>query len=240
MNKLEKGTAGPIAGCIVYTGPQAATWDYTFCGQEILGNEPKLQNLRDLPTWPSSPTMDKETGEPLMDQDKAEQHAAVLFGVMTGAETFARPLTVSEAVFLPLSSGGDERALSTYHLLLHGYFFVDAGRQRVLGRDGQNGQGADTADKITWNQTLATCLQHPLVIPALQDFAAMSRQSVSQIKRLTQELQTSPFYKECQSTICSQWQWILHVTSTDSSWQQIEVRKPYWTLPDPMPGGAAP
>ena len=83
--------------------------------------------------------------------EKGEPHgAATLLRVPVGAtdRAEAAQLRISWAVFLPISDASDidipvdGSAVGRFHLLLHGYFFLDSGRRRIEGLEPPLRQGS--------------------------------------------------------------------------------------------------
>ena len=108
-----------------------------YVGQEVLLNTPEFSALKSHRTWPFSYSREgKKTA------DKALPHAAVVMLAEKVPEGEAK-LTVEWAVFLPLgeqdtAQNAQKQTFSlsgqySYQIILHGYFFIDAGRVGIQG-----------------------------------------------------------------------------------------------------------
>ncbi|ENG1093728.1 hypothetical protein ABS441_000376 [Yersinia enterocolitica] len=108
-----------------------------YVGHEVLLNTPEFSALKSHRTWPFSYSREgKKTA------DKALPHAAVVMLAEKVPEGEAT-LTVEWAVFLPLgeqdtAQNAQKQTFSlsgqySYQIILHGYFFIDAGRVGIQG-----------------------------------------------------------------------------------------------------------
>jgi hypothetical protein len=112
-----------------------------FVGRQHLGATTRLEQLGKDPAWPATHLRDEEGLGSIVRKEKAPAQGAVILSRRPAAQSSAT-LTIDWAVFLPVgdshrqeiqlrASDGNSTAASDFHLILHGYFFLDAGRQSV-------------------------------------------------------------------------------------------------------------
>ncbi|WP_295612794.1 hypothetical protein [uncultured Lamprocystis sp.] len=153
--------------------------------------------------WPRSRYRD-EHGQEQQAADKTRPEAAVLFCSGPAPETRC---DLHWAVFLPVEQGGEPLKFAAgnpgHSLILHGQFFIDAGRKKPhaledLHQTPASG-GAEPIDdarlRLTWNQHLAQRVLMPLVIPALEQYAAVTRLNDAECAALTQALADSQWFR---------------------------------------------
>lgn len=118
--------------------------------------------------------------------EKADPHGAAIF-TKTGGDKGA--LRIRTAVFLPLAKGESEyipiSGKACFELILHGQFFLDAGRRELYHNDGQ--QGSLQED---WNDLLMRDGVRPLVCRALDEFVRTCR--LSEVETRTLDLPPLP------------------------------------------------
>jgi len=142
--------------------------------------------LRENDKWPRTWYLD-EDGHEKEALDKTRPEGAVMF--CSGPETVSR-LDIHWAVFLPLEYGSEQIVIESgergHRLVLHGQFFIDAGRKGITGfewlgasSDSPKFAENDTVDETTlqktWNRMLAQQVLLPQVLPALQCYATTAR-----------------------------------------------------------------
>ena len=238
LGTLRAGTRGPVQGVIGCNRGGERDWEYRFSGLEMLGENRELDQIKATrPGWPESPTFDRETGAERMEPDKAEQHAAAVFGVMPDRAQPGASLAVSDSVFLPLSGHEATRDDHAFHLLLHGYFFVDAGRRARIGEGDPKDGHAVPAD---WNRVLERELQHPLLLPALDEFVREAELDGDLATSLTRGIEGSEALKKHRESICREFQWLRCCTTDGSAWSLRPSSEPFWVLPSANADAIAP
>jgi hypothetical protein len=150
--------------------------------------------LQRLDSWPKT-MRQSESGAREQVADKSEAEGAVL---ISHADADVAHLQLRWAVFLPTEEGMQtyEAALSTgkrrYQIVLHGQFFVDAGRRGIGGfrhlADRQVGVRPDLDDvelHVVWNQAIAQLVVLPGVLPALSEYVSKHGLADAEIEELT-------------------------------------------------------
>lgn len=106
-----------------------------FAGQRLIeqDDEDWVSRLKKRKEWPRSRYRDQK-GREIPIEDKTSAEAAVLFCMQT--DPMARS-DLQWAVFLPLEQGSEMLLLNSgvprHSVVLHGQFFVDAGRKKIYG-----------------------------------------------------------------------------------------------------------
>ena len=166
--------------------------------------------------WPTIRYRD-ELGRERQEKDKKSPEAAVLLCSGHGSAIRSR---LQWAVFLPVEYGSKD--LASEHdkrgrsLVLHGQFFLDAGRKRIHGQEQLNERPADLHDaridegslRTAWNQRLAQEVLLPLVLPALSDYARELDLSDDEHRALAKTLSDSQWFKDFGRYVCRDAFWM--------------------------------
>lgn len=174
-----------------------------------------FSSLKDRREWPKSRYRD-ERGHEKPVPDKARPEAAVLF---CSGPTSRTRFDLHWAVFLPVDQGSERLRFETgkpgHSLVLHGQFFIDAGRKKPHALENLHDIPAsistesidDAVLRRTWNQHLAQRVLLPLVIPALEHYVAAIHLSDADSKALTQALADSHWFDRFKSHVCCSDSW---------------------------------
>lgn len=174
-----------------------------------------FSSLKDRREWPKSRYRD-ERGHEKPVPDKARPEAAVLF---CSGPTSRTRFDLHWAVFLPVDQGSERLQFETgkpgHSLVLHGQFFIDAGRKKPHALENLHDIPAsisaesidDAVLRRTWNQHLAQRVLLPLVIPALEHYVAAIHLSDADSKALTQALADSHWFDRFKSHVCCSDSW---------------------------------
>ncbi|MDW9378091.1 hypothetical protein GOC57_29745 [Sinorhizobium meliloti] len=134
----------------------------TYVGREASGAQSLLDALRSSDRWPQSPVF-TELGEEMLPEKAAVHAAVILTDRASGMETL-----VDWAVFLPVTKAASlPTGPARVRLMLHGYFFVDSGRNFIEGFDTSNGLPGSVQSE--WNALLRDEVLLPLVPAAIFD-----------------------------------------------------------------------
>lgn len=214
---LVGGQRHRISG-VIGDGPNKAT----FIGHETLLDDPEFSAIQMDDAWPQTPTIDA-TGARFV-RDKAAPHAAAVF-LMSKANTRAGELRVSPAVFLALSEKGkayDCDGGYDFELLLHGNYFIDAGRRRL----------ADSVDELRtkWNAQLRTKGALRLVLSALRDLVSEVALDEGEATGLTKALERAT--SDDIGEVCHEAQWLFRVTASRRGWELL-ADGDYFDIPTP-------
>lgn len=193
----------------------------------------KLLHNQDF--WPDDSSLDPETDQGRDHREKAAPVGAVRFMEIPTRDEGAAGLTIQWAVFLPLGDNDGEieaiacRQLNArVSLFLDGYFFIDAGRNRVKhptsSRETLHEPANESELRAAWNDRLARVATLPLIIPSLQRFVEQSHWSEDRVSALTRAIGESNLFGVHRFDICRQWQWVF-VYQSDSRdlgrWQKV-------------------
>ncbi len=204
------------------------------CGVESLDASPVFDQLKANPRWPKNFTLNPVTGRSEDALEKAAPHAAA---VWTMRSEEPGQLRVRDTVFLPLSKGERERLAckgnQQYELLLHGLFFLDAGRRELYARDPEDRTHAADGLQESWNRNLLECAVLPLVLPALEVFANTWALSDSDLTSLTAALSTSNLFSSYRHQVCSSSNWVRRVNfaSAGPTWGLVDSDKRFYEVP---------
>ena len=198
--------------------------------------------------WPRSRYRD-ELGQERETEDKTSPEAAVVFCNGVAAN---RPSNLHWAVFLPLEEGGERLGLNVgntrHSLILHGQFFVDAGRKKIHGIDVlheepeplNDGHCDDALLRLTWNKHLAQQILMPLVIPAFEHYMASSRLSDQDCKALTGGIADSRWFHNFRSHVCRSDGWVRLLDSKENpAWRKVRGEDRDRLRPMPSPPKSA-
>lgn len=194
---------------------------------ELLSHE-VLSKLSHEEDWPhtDSQTATGRQRKPAV----ARQHAGVVVIEQTGAGF----LRVDRAVFLPLGDPPHPECRNdsqhAFDLILHGYFFVDAGR---LGVDFAP-EGEPPTVRQKWNRTLYEDGTLPLLIPALTQYATAIRNDTLQSHKLcalTDLIARSNLWEEHRARICKDASWLLRIDANGGRWCEVPRQVPIVYLP---------
>ena len=190
----------------------------TFVGYERLLDDPVFTELQADEAWPQATTIDRETGEPALVREKADPHVATCFAVSNARTVGHGLLRVTPAVFLPLADSQEVPCgrRYDYELLLHGSYFVDAGRRGLR--------------EHPWNDALKQRGAWPLVLPALRDTVAEVALPDDEVRALTAVL--ARVLRPHISHVCRDGQWLLRLESTTARWT-LAPTDPSYELPAP-------
>ena len=224
-----------------------------FCGRPGVPPGDWAHRIKGTEGWPKSRYRGAQ-GQEETRPDKAEARGAVLF--CSGAMA-RQASTLHWAVFLPLEEGGETLSLAgadTAHaLVLHGEFFVDAGRRKVYDQTGLHeptedpeGTALDEAGlRRTWNRRLAQEVLAPAVIPALADYVTALDLPDPECAALTRALEKSGWFGRFRANACASDAWVRRlVEGAPPAWTRVtggdrDRLRPFPTLRR-LPGDQAP
>jgi hypothetical protein len=213
-----------------------------FAGWQRHAMTENLAEIHTSSAWPASWVRD-ELGRPYRALDKAQPHAAAVFG----QENVPGALTIRWAVFLPIEEHEERIALNPgtggYSLTLHGHFFVDAGRNGLYGLDPTEGEGLNEARdeawvRRNWNRELAGRSTLDLVIPALDRFTRELGLSDERASALATAIGASDFWKRWRRQVAANQKWLRTVGRDGCAWKMMgmEATLPILQPPENDPG----
>ncbi len=181
-----------------------------FVGREAMLLDGRLAALKRTQHWPQTITVLSPQPVP----EKGEPHgAATLLRIPESAKERAASaqLCISWAVFLPISDTFDivipvhGSTLGRFHLLLHGYFFLDSGRRRIEGLDvpAERGDPADdSALRRAWNAELRDSVVLPLLPTLLRDALDSAMVTSAELAQLVSALARHKWFESNRQAIC--------------------------------------
>jgi len=222
------GTDRLLSGSAVLERDGYAPQSLKYQGVEHLAvRDPVFQQIRQRPDWPKIMAFDAKTEESEDRPEKGEPHGAVICSWMEPCAAIPSGLSVREAVFLPLE-GGKSAVLpaARVRLILHGFYFVDAGR-RALHR------GDDI--QTDWNDSVRRRVTLPLVLPALARFALTAQFDPATTAQLTEGLDKAFSADPAdRQALLGEFQWLPRLPSDANpvpEYGLCAAGEPYFALP---------
>lgn len=219
-----------------------------FIGQESYNWTEALNNMHRDNLWPSSYGRDA-LGHPREMKDKAQPHGAVIFSHMPGDGR----VTIGWSVFLPLDENKTTETIRFRHKLdetksvkfqyafsitLHGYFFIDAGRQGVYGLedDGDHLGNYDTEASLrrAWNYELLRSAVLPLLLPSLNTFCENNQLSDELRTNLSEILKKTSMLEKFNSDTTMQHSWFREIKPDGIKWVLRDREKTILCIPMPL------
>lgn len=174
-----------------------------YVGREAYGGSAPLKCLTRAENWPQVPVFTAE-GE-VMQPEKAAEHGAVV--VVENPDSAARGVSLDWGVFLPVANAAClSAAVPALRIMLHGYFFVDSGRQYIEGfalDPLQSGTVTTRTIYQSWNETLRDDLVLPLLPGVLYDALQQKMLTSAQLAEVTRALQLSSFGRQHRAAIAA-------------------------------------
>lgn len=222
-----------------------------YAGHEVLLNIPAFTALREHRTWPFS-----YSRQGIKTPDKALPHAAAVITAEKLADDTAGTLTLEWAVFLPLGEQDTAQHAQkitfpvqgqyAWHITLHGYFFIDAGRVGIQGLSTLTSalslisdETMPTQDLLVqeWNRLLATqgtlpllpqtiCSLMSLIRAKEQDKAALAKGVCDVLHKNTGWLDWATLHHL----------WLCEMTPEGNRWKLTEANRKVRALPSPPHG----
>ena len=215
------------------------------------------ENLRESDLWSKRSYFNK-LGKSDREPDKSIPHCAVIF--TKHPTTDRAKLTLQWAVFLPLASNDDKSSDNqnykevfeeidlncsgnmNFTVFLHGYFFIDAGRQYISKMSEiRNGtiqpKTPEKPDEMVsqWNYLLATKGTLRLFLPSLEGFCKTL--NTEDISKLCDGISRSQLFKSqaYKNSVCDKHQWVCRIKPSGSQWELIGVNETVRSLPNIPP-----
>lgn len=191
-----------------------------------------------------------ELGREHLAIDKAVPEAAVMFCMDFDSKPSSH---LHWAVFLPVEEGAQtvraEGCKLGHSIILHGQFFLDAGRKNIHGLTVLHQEAADVGDtridestlRTAWNQKLTQDVLLPLVLPTLARYNTQLKLSTSECSHLTAAIADTDWFETFRSHICRNCCWVRSLTrDSEPSWRLVEGETRYRLRPLPPPPSSAP
>lgn len=209
----------------------------------------RFSDMQRRDQWPRTRYRD-EFGREREAADKASPEGAVVF--CSGRRSEARS-RLCWAVFLPVDDGGENFYITQgelgHSLILHGQFFLDAGRKKIhdhdcLHRDAERldeGPIDENLLRRTWNQKLAQDVVLPLVLPTLKEHVERHNLSDDECHGLTAAMSSSAWFGNFRKHICRDRVWLRALErNSGPRWRLVEGEARSRLRPVPRPPASAP
>lgn len=208
--------------------------------QKALKDTAPFIEFKKLNAWPKTGSLDKD-GKRKAEPDKSDAEGALMIASAPTDGERAK-LDIQWAVFLPTEKGLHyecwlEKSVQSYCIVLHGQFFVDAGRRGIAGVAHLSDQAIsplqdlDDADLHTgWNQAIAQRLVLPMFLPTLAQYAT-DNLNPYETEELTRAILTARnkvgtskgFWETFKNYICDGQVWVRLVTTKGLKWSYNKV-----------------
>lgn len=210
---------------------------YFFAHQKALTNDPFFTKLKQQDAWPKVNVIKNRINTPV--PDKAEAEGAVLFAHQNKSRGH---LSIQWAVFLPV----EEQELNyeitipnssrEYRIVLHGQFFVDAGRRGIEGAelfkhpvptlDFDEDYKEDEIHKA-WNQGVAQKLVLPSFLPVLAQYIDQYKLTDNEVAALVGALKdcknkSGSFINDFEKFICVEYSYVRRLTKRGLHWDLVK------------------
>jgi hypothetical protein len=209
---------------------QVQSLRYAGC-QELL-NEQILRDVSIEEGWPRF-DMQTVTGR-RRGKAATKQHVGVVVLEHQGAGQF---LGLVDTVFLPLGAATHQPKIVAgkmdLEVLLHGFFFLDSGR-KAIDRRQPNRPADEETTRQKWNRLLMEQGVFPLLIPALEAYAGVLKETAEadeRITQLTRSLLKSPIVYSNLPIVCKLLTWAYRFCSKGFSWTTSLSYLPLIELP---------
>ena len=217
-----------------------------FVGREATLPSSRLAALQKSDHWPQTITIQKT------EREKGEPHGAAILlrGSGPGARRPSLPsqLTISWAVFLPIAEGDDDggrhqsgvevlpiatEEIGRVHLLLHGYFFLDGGRNRIEGlTEERTDDPKDAAAlRVAWNAALRDDVVLPLIPAVLKDALDTKVLNDADLELVVQAIGESRWFARRRAAICKKHVWVRAVQERRIAWKLASAQAAIRPLP---------
>ncbi len=226
--------------------------------QHAPGAAVPFARLRAASAWPASMVQGTD-GRREPRPDKAAAEAALMFAHADGR---GGRLELQWAVFLPAEDArfryeaGIPGGRREYRIVLHGQFFVDAGRRGIADMDALELPCEPLAVVPTqaqvlrqWNQALAQQVVLPQFLPGLRDYVAHAGLGDDETRALTLAItqctargdggSAVSFFTAFRPYLCAQRVWIRRLRPQGAGWELVDAgHEPVLSLPGPPAGDA--
>jgi hypothetical protein len=213
-----------------------------------------FSQFQKLNVWPKTERSNGD-GETETVSDKSEAEGAVLVSG-AAADGDEAKLSIDWAVFLPMEEGMSyeyrlDKSQQRYQIVLHGQFFVDAGRRGIAGfRHLADplivpSPDLDDADLHTgWNQSVAQQVILPQLLPALAEFAndldESEKEELARAILLARSKSSATstgkgFWDNYRNFVCQGQAWVRMITLAGPKWSYVKVTQDsrFLLLPKP-------
>ena len=244
---MGKGSPEQIGGKVMSAGRRRLS----FSGRRMESPDAdgEFAAIKKLEAWPRTWSRD-ELGRERPAVDQASPKGAVMFCSGRRGKTRSR---LQWAVFLPVEDGSEDlrgdHGECGHSLILHGQFFLDAGRRKIHDQEHLHEEPASIGEtpidesrvRTAWNQRLAQDVVLPLVLPTLDDHARRHGLPDDECRELAEAVSKSKWFKAFRRHVCRDGVWLRTLERTNPRWRLVEGKKDRSRLrPFPKPPESAP
>lgn len=203
-----------------------------------------FDQLKQDSRWPKTRYRDNN-GKEKIASDKSSAESAILISHQEG--TSGR-LTLQWAVFLPLEEESHivslpiEGGSRHYRIVLHGQFFIDAGRRGIHDFKNlrhklaaENDIADEQALRSVWNRALAQQICLPLVLPALEEYVRTHQLKDNEVGKLTTALKKAIDHFGYVNFITTEYGWFRELLPSGGRWRLHKNNDAVQILPLPAP-----
>lgn len=216
-----------------------------FVGHETKSADPELAELQAHASWPRDFALDLTTGVEASVAEKADPHGAVALITRELPPGTRGRLKIQWSVFLPLSEPVEYELGDVpleVELFLHGYFFVDAGRNRIEGIEHNPPANGAIESPVSlrraWNHRLARQATLPALPEVLSRLAGDDAPGLNEdaLGAITQAIARSELFARFRTAVCRDFNWarVLRPDGT-FSWTRFSSSEPIYELPTSDP-----
>jgi len=223
-------------------GSRASSLTMSFSGVQVAPSEEQplgasFERLRALEWWPKSFRLNEQHHfEQVRDKSRAE--AAV---VLQATDGDVGRVSLDWAVFLPVEEGPNtyfypiHGTSRHYRFVLHGQFFVDAGRRGINGygklaevSTSSSGDMDEASLAVTWNQSVAQRLVLPNLLRVMSDYVNQAKLVDDDVTLLTSALQFAKsesgqhFFPKYRPYVCHDQSWACVMSTEGRAWQLVK------------------
>jgi hypothetical protein len=210
--------------------------------QKALAGRLPFSQFQKLDVWPKTGRLNSDgIREPVPDKSEAEGAVLVSGAPADGDQA---KLVIDWAVFLPMEEGLSyecllDKSLQQYRIVLHGQFFVDAGRRGIAGfghlaiKSLEPTPNLDDADLHTgWNQSVAQLVVLPQFLPTLAQFSNdLNDYEKEELARAVLNARTKSnavsigkgFWENFREFICHEQAWVRLITPKGLKWSHVKI-----------------
>jgi hypothetical protein len=232
-------SAGAVTGGVPSKGKM-----WFLIQQKSLIEDMPFGQFQKLNAWPKTGSLTRE-GKREAVPDKSDAEGAVMVA-RAPADGERAKLDIQWAVFLPTEEGLNyevclDKSVHNYRIVLHGQFFVDAGRRGIAGSAHLSDQAIapahdldDTDLHTGWNQAVAQRVVLPMFLPTVAQYAAehLNPLETEELARAILEARSAishsggfgkGFWDTFKNHICDGQAWVRLVTPNGPQWSLERV-----------------
>lgn len=225
-----------FSGSIQVAVDQTQAHTSLYGAAEVMLRDRECDELRKHRKWPHRHAVDPQSFDLVEHPEKAQPHAAV--HILRSPRSAGRgELRIIWASYLPVGEPeeGDRQPLSIQcdvDIVLHGVFFVDAGR-RVVEFERPETIDNERSVRLIWNRLLRDRGALPLLIPSLERAVAEGVVGHDEVGALTQALSRTSTLRDTAvvDAVCGTKQWVAVVTNDGERWVALDTRETVFSLP---------